>query len=80
MSHPAALWPLFGLQLATPRIARWHWRCRAECTPEAWTLLLGIWHEGAFIGCQDVGAKDFARLKTVTTGSWLKQSAHGQGS
>lgn len=124
MSHPAALWPLFGLQLATPRlqlrpvtdqdlpaaleaaaggihpagrspfstpwtevpddelgpnIARWHWRCRAECTPEAWTLLLGIWHEGAFIGCQDVGAKDFARLKTVTTGSWLKQSAQGRG-
>lgn len=62
-----------------PNMARWYWRCRAECTPESWTLLLGIWHDGGFIGCQDVGAKDFAALKTVTTGSWLKQSVQGRG-
>ncbi len=62
-----------------PNMARWYWRCRAECSPESWTLLLGIWHEGAFIGCQDVGAKDFAALKTVTTGSWLQQSVQGRG-
>jgi len=119
-----ALWPLFGLRLATPRLelrpipdedipaaveaarsgihepgrnpfstpwteqpadelgpnmARWYWRCRAECSPESWTLLLGIWHGGEFIGCQDVGAKDFAALKTVSTGSWLKQSVQGRG-
>ncbi|MFF1253122.1 GNAT family N-acetyltransferase [Pseudarthrobacter sp. NPDC058329] len=60
-------------------MARWYWRCRAECTPESWTLLLGIWHEGTFVGCQDVGAKDFARLKTVSTGSWLTQSVQGRG-
>ncbi|MGX1161866.1 RimJ/RimL family protein N-acetyltransferase [Arthrobacter sp. SLBN-100] len=62
-----------------PNMARWYWRCRAECTPESWTLLLGIWHDGGFIGCQDVAAKDFATLKTVTTGSWLKQSVQGRG-
>lgn len=62
-----------------PNIARWYWRCRAEFTPEAWTLLLGIWHDGEFVGCQDVGAKDFGALKTVSTGSWLKQSMQGQG-
>jgi len=62
-----------------PRMAQWHWRCRAECTPESWTLLLGIWHEGVLVGCQDVGAKDFAALKTVSTGSWLKQSVQGRG-
>lgn len=62
-----------------PNIARWHWKCRAECTPEAWTLLLGIWHDGGFVGCQDIGAKNFAALKTVSTGSWLKQSVQGQG-
>lgn len=60
-------------------MARWYWRCRAECTPENWTLLLGIWHEGLFVGCQDVAAKDFAALKTVSTGSWLKQSVQGRG-
>ncbi|ACL39237.1 GCN5-related N-acetyltransferase [Pseudarthrobacter chlorophenolicus A6] len=62
-----------------PRMAQWQWRLRAGCTPEDWTLLLGIWHEEQFIGCQDVGAKDFALLKTVSTGSWLKQSAQGRG-
>ncbi|MFB9652578.1 GNAT family N-acetyltransferase [Pseudarthrobacter oxydans] len=124
MTSLNAVWPLFGLTLATPRLelrpiqdheipaavaaartgihepgrnpfstpwtelpaedlgpnmARWYWRCRAECTPESWTLLLGIWHNSEFIGCQDVGAKDFATLKTVGTGSWLKQSAKGRG-
>ena len=124
MTSLNAVWPLFGLTLATPRLelrpiqdheipaavaaartgihepgrnpfstpwtelpaedlgpnmARWYWRCRAECTPESWTLLLGIWHNSEFIGCQDVGAKDFATLKTVSTGSWLKQSAQGRG-
>lgn len=60
-------------------MARWYWRCRAGMTPESWTLLLGIWHNGDFIGCQDVEAKDFASLKTVSTGSWLKKRAQGQG-
>ncbi|MGM9474019.1 GNAT family N-acetyltransferase [Pseudarthrobacter sp. YS3] len=62
-----------------PNMARWYWRCRGGFTPEDWTLLLGIWLEGEFIGCQDIGAKDFATLKTVSTGSWLKQSVQGQG-
>ncbi|UKA59935.1 GNAT family N-acetyltransferase [Arthrobacter sp. FW306-2-2C-D06B] len=60
-------------------MARWYWRCRAGMTPESWTLLLGIWHNGDFIGCQDVEAKDFASLKTVSTGSWLKGGAQGRG-
>jgi RimJ/RimL family protein N-acetyltransferase len=60
-------------------MAQWYWRCRGTMTAEDWTLLLGIWHDGAFIGCQDVAAKDFAALKTVTTGSWLRRSAQGRG-
>jgi len=62
-----------------PKMAQFYWRCRSEATAESWTLLLGIWHGGEFIGCQDIGAKDFAALKTVSTGSWLKQSVHGRG-
>lgn len=62
-----------------PNMARWYWRCRAECSAENWTLLLGIWHEGRFVGCQDIGAKDFSQLKAVSTGSWLQQSVQGRG-
>jgi RimJ/RimL family protein N-acetyltransferase len=62
-----------------PNMAQWYWRCRGQATRKDWTLLLGIWHEGQFVGCQDIGAKDFATLRTVSTGSWLKQSVHGRG-
>ncbi|MGG5173995.1 GNAT family N-acetyltransferase [Pseudarthrobacter sp. J1763] len=62
-----------------PNMAKWHWQCRAGMRPESWTLLLGIWFEGRLIGCQDIGAKDFDTLRTVSTGSWLSQSAQGQG-
>jgi RimJ/RimL family protein N-acetyltransferase len=62
-----------------PKMAQFYWRCRSEAAPESWTLLLGIWHGDEFIGCQDIGARDFATLSTVSTGSWLKQSVHGRG-
>lgn len=62
-----------------PKMAQWYWRCRAGMSPQAWTLLLGIWHDGECIGCQDVEAKDFATLRTVTTGSWLRRSVQGRG-
>ncbi len=60
-------------------MAQWYWRCRGSMSPQDWTLLLGIWHEDEFVGCQDIAAKDFATLKTVTTGSWLRQSVQGRG-
>jgi RimJ/RimL family protein N-acetyltransferase len=60
-------------------MAQWYWKCRSSMTPGDWTLVLGIWHDGDFIGCQDVAAKDFTTLKTVSTGSWLRQSAQGRG-
>jgi RimJ/RimL family protein N-acetyltransferase len=62
-----------------PNMAQWYWRCRGNMSQQEWTLLLGIWHDGEFIGCQDVEAKDFATLKTVGTGSWLKRNAQGRG-
>lgn len=62
-----------------PNMAQWYWRCRANFTKESWTLILGVWHEDELLGVQDIGAKNFHTLKTVSTGSWLKRSAQGQG-
>lgn len=59
--------------------ARHIWRTRAEATPENWSLQFGVWHGDDFIGCQDIGAKQFERLKAVSTGSWLRQDFQGQG-
>lgn len=62
-----------------PGLAKWHWSQRANTSPDSWTLLLGIWHDGKIIACQDIGASNFSAVKTVTTGSWIRSSAQGQG-
>ncbi|KIS28257.1 GCN5 family acetyltransferase [Arthrobacter sp. SPG23] len=72
-------WNEFSAEDLGPNMAQWYWRCRGNMSPQEWTLLLGIWHDGEFIGCQDIGAKDFATLRTVSTGSWLRKSAQGRG-
>jgi RimJ/RimL family protein N-acetyltransferase len=72
-------WAEFPAHQLGPNMAQWYWRCRADVKPEAWTLLLGIWQDGEFIGCQDIEAQDFATRRTVGTGSWLTKSAQGKG-
>ena len=61
------------------RIAQWTWRCRADWKPESWNLYLVVRHEGRVMGAQDVGARDFARLGEVSTGSWLGREYQGRG-
>lgn len=60
-------------------MARHIWRVRAQTRPEDWTLPLGVWHEGDLVGMQDLMARDFTDLRTVSTGSWLTRSAQGRG-
>jgi RimJ/RimL family protein N-acetyltransferase len=72
-------WTAVSADELGPAMARWYWHCRATSTPESWTLTLGIWNDGTFLGCQDLSARDFAILRTVTTGSWLRKSAQGRG-
>ncbi len=55
------------------------WRIRAETSMDKWSLQLGVWEDGNFIGCQDLNATNFVHLRTVTTGSWLQRSSQGQG-
>ncbi|WP_336885557.1 GNAT family N-acetyltransferase [Arthrobacter sp. FW306-07-I] len=59
--------------------ARRIWRARAESTPEKWSLHFGVWRGSDFVGCQDLSAEGFGTLKTVSTGSWLRQDVHGNG-
>ncbi|MBG6083988.1 GNAT family N-acetyltransferase [Zhihengliuella flava] len=120
----AHLWPLFGLELRTPRLflrvirdedlspmveaaasgihppernpftfpwtsvpgdqlptntAVHVWRTRAETGPDQWTIPLGVWLDGAFVGVQDLRAARFTAVRSVTTGSWLRRSAQGRG-
>ncbi|TDC68206.1 GNAT family N-acetyltransferase [Streptomyces hainanensis] len=56
-----------------------HWRTLGAWTPGDWSLLLTVFHEGRPVGLQDVGGKDFAVLREVSTGSWLGRAHQGRG-
>lgn len=60
-------------------VLQWQWRQRAEWKPEAWNLGLVTVKDGEVIGTQGFGAKQFARVRTVSSGSWLGQKHQGQG-
>ena len=61
------------------RMLQWHWSQRGSWQPDHWTLLLLVFLDGEPIGAQDVSAEDFARLRVVTTGSWIGQRFQGRG-
>jgi RimJ/RimL family protein N-acetyltransferase len=58
---------------------QFHWRTRAEWTPQKWRLELAVFHDGEPIGTQGIGADDFAVLREPGTGSWLGQRFQGRG-
>ncbi len=55
------------------------WRTRAEWSPDAWHLALGVWEDGHLLAQQSVEAKDFAALGVVSTGSWVGRADQGRG-
>lgn len=118
------IWPLFGLEITTPRLtlspvrdadlpglvqaaldgvhdaertpfsvpwtdadpadlprnlAAYQWSLRNRVNRHHWTVAFAVHHEGRVVGSQDLSAYDFANRRTVSTGSWLTKSVHGQG-
>lgn len=59
--------------------AQFHWSIRANFTPTAWDLQLGVWHGGVLVGCQGFATRDFLVTRTGETGSWLGEAFQGQG-
>lgn len=58
---------------------RWWMGSRANWSVHEWALTLGVWERGRAVGFQDVVGRDFSRLRTVRTGSWLGQVYQGRG-
>ncbi len=58
---------------------KYHWLNRANLSPESWSLDLGVWDAGRFVGVQGVSTNDFPVTRTGETGSWLGQEFHGRG-
>src|SRR5919197_946290 len=58
---------------------QYHWGVRSRLSPDDWTLEFAIIVDGQVVGIQGMGAKSFAILREVHTGSWLGQAHQGRG-
>lgn len=56
-----------------------HWLRLGGWTPQDWSLNLTVFHAGAVVGLQNIGARDLAITRQVRTGSWLGQRHQGLG-
>jgi RimJ/RimL family protein N-acetyltransferase len=60
-------------------VLQYQWSQWAAWKPESWTLELAVALNEEVVGIQAVGARDFAALREVSTGSWLGRAHHGHG-
>jgi len=60
-------------------VVQHHWRTLGALTPEAWSLPFTVFRDGEVVALQSLGAKDFANLREVGSGSWVGRRFHGQG-
>lgn len=83
--HPADRMPFYHPwtdaepEVLRTRFVQYHWRCRADFSPERWELDLGVWHEGTLVGTQGISARDYVVTRTAETGSWLGLEHQGKG-
>ena len=55
------------------------WRSRADWSPDSWVFNGAVFVDGRPVGMQDMRAKTFSSLRTVSTGSWLGREHQGRG-
>ena len=72
-------WSIQPPDVRVPNSLRHFWNLRATTTPDRWELQFAILLDGLAIGVQDVRASNFATVRGLETGSWLRLSEHGRG-
>ena len=83
--HDPDFMPFFTPWSLTPppdmprAMAQYHWRNRAEFSPEKWTADLAVFWAGELAGAQGLSASDFVTTRTGETGSWLGRGFQGRG-
>jgi RimJ/RimL family protein N-acetyltransferase len=58
---------------------QYHWSRWGSWQPSDWMLELVAVRDGAVVGSQGMGGRDFAVLREVHTGSWVGRRYQGQG-
>lgn len=83
--HDPGLMPFFVPWTDEPEDRRvrgalqWHWRTRAEWTPEEWRLELVACRDGRIVGTQGMHGSGFGVTREVETGSWVGRRFQSQG-
>jgi RimJ/RimL family protein N-acetyltransferase len=72
-------WTMVPRRNLPRNVAQYHWRTRAEFAEGAWTLNLGVWHEGVLVGTQGISTERYLVTRTGETGSWLGLAHQGKG-
>lgn len=60
-------------------IMKFGWRQRAEWSPDNWSYNAAVVVDGEVVGTQGMHATDFAKLRSVGTGSWIGLEYQGRG-
>jgi RimJ/RimL family protein N-acetyltransferase len=58
---------------------QYYWRELGAWTPNDWSLNFTVFRDGVVVGQQTIGARDFAIIRQVRTGSWLGRRYQDQG-
>jgi RimJ/RimL family protein N-acetyltransferase len=58
---------------------RFHWRTRADLSPNAWNLNFAVLVDGQVAGSTGLMGHDFPTLRMFETGSWLGRGFQGKG-
>ena len=75
----AIAWTDAESPLLERRTMQYHWKCRAELSPNDWNLGFVVVADGEVVGSQSLHAQNFPTLRTVETGSWLGKEFQGRG-
>jgi RimJ/RimL family protein N-acetyltransferase len=60
-------------------LAQRYWRSLAHWKQESWHLAMAVFMDDEPMGVQDIWANDFARVRSVGTGSWITRPRQGKG-
>ncbi|MCP3937510.1 MAG: GNAT family N-acetyltransferase [Actinomycetia bacterium] len=58
---------------------QYHWRARAEFSPESWNLEFVVVLDGEMVGAQGLLSRAFPTMRSAETGSWLGSGHQGLG-
>ncbi len=56
-----------------------HWKSRGGWDPERWSIQFAVVADGSPVGVQEIGARDFATRRVVSSGSWMGAPFQGRG-